>query len=83
MPAGESGRSVLEMLWSRPTCEFNGSVGGYTGVGTKTVIPSRASANTSFRRVGRQDPTAIRDSCRQFVRDRLPADAPVAFLQPG
>src|SRR5690606_25810249 len=37
--AGEQGRTALEMLWSRPTCEVNGIWGGYQGDGFKTVLP--------------------------------------------
>jgi acetylornithine deacetylase/succinyl-diaminopimelate desuccinylase-like protein len=81
--AGETGRSVLELVWARPTCDVNGIVGGYTGVGTKTVIPSRASAKISFRLVGKQDPIAIRDAFREFVRAQLPADAKVEFIPHG
>jgi len=80
VPAGEAGRSVLEMMWSRPTCEFNGIVGGYTAEGAKTVLPAQASAKVSFRLVGRQDPARIQQSFRAFVKERLPADVRVEFL---
>lgn len=83
VPAGEKGRSVLEMTWSRPTCEVNGMGGGYQGAGFKTVIPSQASAKVSFRLVFDQDPHAIRKSFREFVRQRLPADCKVEFHEHG
>ena len=83
VPAGEKGRSVLEMTWSRPTCEINGMGGGYQGEGFKTVIPSKASAKISFRLVFDQDPHAIREHFRAFVRERLPADCKVEFIEHG
>ncbi len=83
VPAGESGRSVLEQMWSRPTCEFNGIVGGYTEAGAKTVLPAQASAKVSCRLVGRQDPAKIQASLRAFVKARLPADVRVEFLGHG
>jgi acetylornithine deacetylase/succinyl-diaminopimelate desuccinylase-like protein len=83
VPAGEKGRGVLEMVWSRPTCEVNGMGGGYQGEGFKTVIPSRASAKVSFRLVFDQDPHAIREAFRGFVRRRLPADCSVEFHEHG
>jgi acetylornithine deacetylase/succinyl-diaminopimelate desuccinylase-like protein len=79
VPAGEKGRSVLEQVWSRPTCEFNGIEGGYTGEGFKTVIPAIAHAKVSFRLVGTQDPDAIRASFRKYVEECLPADCSVTF----
>jgi acetylornithine deacetylase/succinyl-diaminopimelate desuccinylase-like protein len=81
--AGEKGRSVLEQIWARPTCDVNGIIGGYTGAGSKTVIPARASAKVSFRLVGRQDPAAVREAFRAFVRARLPADCKTEFIAQG
>ena len=82
-PAGENNRSVLEQTVSRPTCEINGMIGGYTGEGFKTVIPAKASAKISFRLVSNMDPDKIRAAFRQHVRDRLPPDATVTFKQHG
>ena len=83
VPAGEEDRSVLEQIWSRPTCNVNGIIGGYTGEGSKTVIASKASAKFSFRLVGTQDPAATRENFRSFVRERLPADCSVEFIAHG
>jgi acetylornithine deacetylase/succinyl-diaminopimelate desuccinylase-like protein len=78
-PAGEAGYSVLENIWARPTAEVNGIIGGYTGPGTKTVIPSKASAKITFRLVGQQDPAKIRARFRDFVKARLPEGVAVEF----
>jgi acetylornithine deacetylase/succinyl-diaminopimelate desuccinylase-like protein len=82
-PAGETDRSALEMIWSRPTCEVNGIWGGYTGDGFKTVLPSKAHAKISFRLVGTQDPLKIRESFRKMVEDMLPPDCTVEFKGHG
>lgn len=82
-PAGESRRSVLELLWTRPTAEINGIIGGYTGPGTKTVIPSKASAKISFRLVPGQDPDALLAKFRKFIEERLPHDCTVEFTGEG
>lgn len=83
LPFGERDRSVLEKLWSRPTCEINGISGGYIGEGFKTVIPARASAKISFRLVSNMDPRKIRESFRAHVRARIPADCSVTFTDYG
>ncbi|MFB2532586.1 M20/M25/M40 family metallo-hydrolase [Paracoccus sp. p4-l81] len=83
LPAGERGRSPLEMVWSQPTCEVNGITGGYTGDGFKTVLPGVARAKISLRLVGRQDPQAIRAAFRDYVRAQLPADVTVEFSDHG
>ena len=73
MPSGEAGRSTLERIWTRPTCDINGMWGGYTGPGSKTVIPAKASAKVSFRLVPRQNPGKILAGLREFLAARTPA----------
>ncbi|MGI9388152.1 MAG: M20/M25/M40 family metallo-hydrolase [Methyloligellaceae bacterium] len=81
--AGESGRSVLELIWARPTAEINGIIGGYTGPGTKTVIPSEASAKLTFRLVPDQDPKAIVENFKSWFSTLLPSDCKVRFQGHG
>ncbi len=81
VPAGESGYSVLEQIWARPTFDVNGIVGGYTGVGTKSIVPAEASAKVSFRLVGTQDPDAIWDSFAAYVEASLPADCTASLTK--
>ena len=52
---GEPGFLALERTGTRPTLDANGIIGGFTGVGEKTVIPARASAKVSLRLVPDQD----------------------------
>ena len=82
-PAGEKGRTVLEQLWSQPTAEINGIVGGYGGPGTKTVIPAQATAKLSFRLVPGQEPAKVLSRLHRFVAERLPADARVTYAHEG
>jgi acetylornithine deacetylase/succinyl-diaminopimelate desuccinylase-like protein len=69
---GEAGRSLLQRLWSRPTCDVNGMWGGYTGAGAKTVIPAHASAKVSCRLVADQDPRKVYDGLVRFFEERTP-----------
>ncbi|MGX7705814.1 M20/M25/M40 family metallo-hydrolase [Methylobacterium sp. Gmos1] len=79
-PSGERDRMLIEQIQSRPTCDANGIIGGYTGEGTKTVIASKASAKISFRLVGDQDPEALDRNFRAFVEERIPADCSVEVV---
>ncbi|MGE0752598.1 MAG: M20/M25/M40 family metallo-hydrolase [Variibacter sp.] len=81
IPAGEKDRMLIEQISTRPTCDANGIIGGYTGAGSKTVIAADASAKISFRLVGDQDPKKVQEAFRAFVRERIPADCSVDFMQ--
>ena len=70
--AGEAGQSTLERIGARPTAEVNGMWGGYTGPGTKTIVPSDAHAKLSFRLVADQRPEAIRAAVSAFVEEHTP-----------
>jgi acetylornithine deacetylase/succinyl-diaminopimelate desuccinylase-like protein len=82
-PIGEAGRSTLERIWTRPTCDINGIWGGYTGPGAKTVIPAEARAKVSFRLVPNQDPVRILEALRAFVAARTPADCRTEIVSHG
>jgi acetylornithine deacetylase/succinyl-diaminopimelate desuccinylase-like protein len=83
IPAGEKGYAAYEQIWSRPTAEINGIYAGYTGAGSKTVLPAEAMAKLTFRLVGRQTPARIRKGLREFVKARLPADCRVRYKSEG
>jgi acetylornithine deacetylase/succinyl-diaminopimelate desuccinylase-like protein len=69
---GEKGHTVLERVWSRPTFEVHGIAGGFTGAGSKTVIPSKAMAKVSFRLVPDQNPEQIIEEFRNHVAKKAP-----------
>jgi len=85
--AGETKYSVLERIWARPTFEVHGIGGGFTGVGSKTVIPAKATAKVSIRLVPRQEPEKIIAAFRQFVKKHAPRgiklDVRVLASSPG
>jgi acetylornithine deacetylase/succinyl-diaminopimelate desuccinylase-like protein len=70
---GEAGWTDRERLWARPTLEFNGIWGGYSGPGGKTIIPASAGAKITCRLVPNQDPQRI----AELVRDAVLAAAPI------
>ena len=58
---GERGFTTNERTGIRPTIEVNGIWGGYTGEGSKTVLPAKAFAKISARLVPNQDSNRITD----------------------
>ena len=74
---GESKFSTLERLLVRPTVEVNGMLSGYTGEGSKTVLPAHAMAKVSCRLVPNQDPQKIAELFRKHVEKMAPAGVQV------
>jgi len=65
--AGEPGWSILECKAIRPTLDVNGLWGGFTGEGSKTIIPAHAHAKVSCRLVPDQDPETLFEAFRDHV----------------
>lgn len=80
---GEAGFTATEREWARPTCDINGIIGGYTGPGAKTVIPSHASAKLSFRLVDDQDSDKIADAAIEWFKQRTPPGCTWTFENHG
>ncbi|MEZ6043959.1 MAG: dipeptidase [Planctomycetaceae bacterium] len=77
---GEQGFSTLERRWTRPTCDINGIVSGYSGEGPKTIIPSAAMAKITCRLVPGMKPEKVLKSLELYLRDQCPAGIGFQFL---
>jgi acetylornithine deacetylase/succinyl-diaminopimelate desuccinylase-like protein len=64
---GVRGIERLKTHLFSPTCTICGLVSGYTGEGSKTVLPSEARAKIDFRMVPDQDPNEIVKSLRAHL----------------
>jgi acetylornithine deacetylase/succinyl-diaminopimelate desuccinylase-like protein len=78
---GEAGYTAIERTWARPTCDINGLTSGYQGPGSKTIIPSKASAKVSMRLVPNQDPKKIAAAFTQVMRERCPETVTIEVIQ--
>ncbi len=74
---GEEGYSVPERAGVRPTLDVHGLSAGYQGEGSKTIIPSTASAKISMRLVPNQHPADIEKKFRRYVSRLAPKGATV------
>ncbi|MDR1508683.1 MAG: dipeptidase [Synergistaceae bacterium] len=73
--AGERGYEAFERKSARPALDINGMWSGFTGEGSKTVIPAKAYAKISSRLVPDQRPEAIFERFEDFIAANLPAGA--------
>lgn len=69
---GEAGYTAAERVAARPTLEVNGLLSGYTGEGSKTVLPSKAMAKISMRLVPDQNPDEVQQQLRRYLEERAP-----------
>ena len=74
---GEKGYSTNERTGIRPTLEVNGIWGGYTGEGSKTVLPSKATAKISARLVPNQSSAKITAILLDYFKSIAPAGVTV------
>ena len=70
--SGESGYTQIERLGARPTLEVNGLLSGFTGEGSKTVLPSKAMAKISCRLVPDQDPEEVYQQLMEYLQANVP-----------
>jgi acetylornithine deacetylase/succinyl-diaminopimelate desuccinylase-like protein len=69
---GEKGYTVPERTGIRPSLSVNGMYGGYTGEGSKTIIPSTATAKITIRLVKDQDPARINTLFQKYLEEIMP-----------
>ncbi len=79
--SGEPGFTTLERIGIRPTAEINGLTSGYQGEGTKTVLPSRASAKLTFRLVPNQKPSRVLDLVEIHFQNHLPVGVEMEIIR--
>lgn len=78
---GEKGYRMLERMWARPTLDVNGIFGGFSGDGTKTIIPAKAFAKVSMRLVPDQDPDRIARNFERYVEKIAPPTVRVRVIK--
>lgn len=78
--AGEKGYSTIERNSCRPSFDVCGIWGGYTGEGSKTVLPSKAYAKVSTRLVAHQDYEEILQLFEDYVQQIAPKSVKVKVI---
>lgn len=74
---GEKGFSTIERVGIRPCLDVNGIWGGYTGPGSKTVLPAKAFAKISTRLVSNQNSDKITQMIIKYFEENAPKSVKV------
>ncbi|MEM6632826.1 MAG: dipeptidase [Bacteroidota bacterium] len=77
---GEKGYSIPELKSIRPTLDVNGIWGGYTGEGSKTVLPSQAHAKISMRLVPNQNSEKIAELFTEYLQRIAPPTVQIEII---
>jgi acetylornithine deacetylase/succinyl-diaminopimelate desuccinylase-like protein len=77
----DSQTTPTERLFYSPTCNICGIWGGYSGSGSKTIIPATAGVKIDFRLVPHQDPQTILSHLRRYLVDQGFGDVEVVELE--
>ena len=80
---GEADRSLLERIWTRPTCDVTGIAVGYAGAGVKTIVPAQGRFTATFRLVPDQDPDRVGAAFEAWVAGQVPAGVEVEVTRMG
>ena len=80
IPYGDSTYSTLEKLWLRPSLDLNGMWGGYTGTGSKTVIPNEARAKLTLRLALDQHPQQAKQALIAHLQQHCPDAAELSVV---
>lgn len=69
---GEQGYTPNELTGARPTLDVNGMISGFTGPGSKTIIPASAMAKISCRLVPDQKPHDVYEQMKRYLEEKAP-----------
>jgi len=78
---GEKGFTPVEQIGARPTLDVNGFLSGFTGEGSKTVLPSKAMAKISMRLVANQHPDEVEKQLHQYLAENVREGVTYEVLQ--
>src|SRR4029077_14824215 len=78
---GERGFTPNERRAARPTLEINGLTSGYQGAGSKTIVPSWASAKITCRLVPNQKPDKVFKLVAKHLKSICPPSVTIEITQ--
>jgi len=73
--------TATERATARPTLEVNGILSGFTGEGSKTVLPAAAMAKISMRLVPDQTPEEVRKSLEAYLKENTPPTVSLELIE--